>query len=58
MTHAVVGAATLLSTLEFDVVWEAEQLGSRHVALDVPRPGTPPDTMPTRPTSASGTVAG
>lgn len=31
--------SVVLSTLEFDVVWEAERLGSRHVALDVPSPG-------------------
>ncbi|GAA5123042.1 ESX secretion-associated protein EspG [Haloechinothrix salitolerans] len=29
-----------LSTLELDVVWEAEGLGPRHVALGVPSPGT------------------
>ena len=29
----------VLSTLEFDVAWEAERLASRSVALDVPSPG-------------------
>lgn len=29
-----------LSTLELDIVWEAERLGPRHVALGVPSPGT------------------
>ncbi|MFC5285652.1 ESX secretion-associated protein EspG [Actinokineospora guangxiensis] len=29
----------VLSALEFDVVWEAERLPSKHVALDVPSPG-------------------
>lgn len=33
-------APTVLSTLEFDVLWEAERLGPRHVALSVPSPGT------------------
>lgn len=31
---------TVLSALEFDVVWEAERLPRRHVAVDVPSPGT------------------
>jgi hypothetical protein len=30
----------VLSTLEFDVAWEAERLTGRNVALDVPSPGT------------------
>lgn len=30
----------VLSSTELDVVWEAEKLGARHVALDVPSPGT------------------
>lgn len=34
------GDEIVLSTLEFDVLWEAEQLPERHVALDVPSPGT------------------
>ena len=29
----------MLSTLEFDVVWEAARLTRRNVALDVPSPG-------------------
>jgi hypothetical protein len=29
----------VLSTLEFEVLWEAERLPPRHVALDVPSPG-------------------
>lgn len=29
----------VLSTLEFDVIWESERLPERHVALDVPSPG-------------------
>lgn len=29
----------VLTATEFDVVWEAERLGARHVALDVPSPG-------------------
>lgn len=29
----------VLSTVEFDVLWEAERLGSRHVALSTPSPG-------------------
>ncbi|MQA63786.1 MAG: ESX secretion-associated protein EspG [Actinophytocola sp.] len=33
-------APTVLSTLELDVLWEAERLGPRHVALSVPSPGT------------------
>jgi hypothetical protein len=31
--------SVVLSTLEFDVLWESERLGARHVALDVPSPG-------------------
>ncbi|MCP2166177.1 ESX secretion-associated protein EspG [Goodfellowiella coeruleoviolacea] len=31
--------SVVLSTLEFDVVWESERLPNRHVALDVPSPG-------------------
>jgi len=31
--------SVVLSTLEFDVVWEAERLTNRNVALDVPSPG-------------------
>ncbi len=31
--------SVVLSTLEFDVLWESEQLPARHVALDVPSPG-------------------
>jgi len=31
--------SVVLSTLEFDVLWEAERLPDRHVALDVPSPG-------------------
>ncbi|MGH3434233.1 MAG: ESX secretion-associated protein EspG [Thermocrispum sp.] len=31
--------AVVLSTVEFDVLWEAERLGSRHVALSTPSPG-------------------
>ncbi|UVS82592.1 ESX secretion-associated protein EspG [Actinokineospora sp. UTMC 2448] len=30
----------VLSALEFDVLWEAERLPAKHVALDVPSPGT------------------
>lgn len=30
----------VLSALEFDVAWEAERLPAKHVALDVPSPGT------------------
>ncbi|MEC3977079.1 ESX secretion-associated protein EspG [Amycolatopsis sp. H20-H5] len=30
----------VLSTMEFDMLWEAERLPPRHVALDVPSPGT------------------
>lgn len=33
-------ASLVLSTLEFDVLWEAQRLPDRHVALDVPSPGT------------------
>lgn len=33
------GTALVLSPLEFDVLWEAERLPARHVALDVPSPG-------------------
>jgi len=29
----------VLSTVEFDVLWEAERLGTRHVALETPSPG-------------------
>ena len=29
----------MLSTLEFDVVWESERFPHRHLALDVPSPG-------------------
>jgi hypothetical protein len=29
----------VLSTIEFDVLWESERLPNRHVALDVPSPG-------------------
>ncbi|MGW5051138.1 ESX secretion-associated protein EspG [Actinokineospora sp. NPDC004072] len=32
-------AALVLSALEFDVLWEAERLPAKHVALDVPSPG-------------------
>lgn len=32
-------ASVVLSTLEFDVLWESERLPSRHVALDVLSPG-------------------
>ncbi|KAA2260099.1 ESX secretion-associated protein EspG [Solihabitans fulvus] len=31
--------SVVLSTVEFDVVWEAERFPHRHVALDVPSPG-------------------
>jgi hypothetical protein len=31
--------SVVLSTLEFDVLWESERLPPRHVALDVPSPG-------------------
>ncbi|HET9142173.1 ESX secretion-associated protein EspG [Actinophytocola sp.] len=31
--------SVVLSTLEFDVLWELERLPVRHVALDVPSPG-------------------
>ena len=31
--------SVVLSTLEFDVLWEREQLPARHVALNVPSPG-------------------
>lgn len=33
-------SSVVLSTLEFDVLWEDERLPQRHVALDVPSPGT------------------
>ncbi|MBB5954527.1 hypothetical protein FHS29_001097 [Saccharothrix tamanrassetensis] len=33
------GGTVVLSTLEFDVAWEAERLTRRNVALDVPSPG-------------------
>lgn len=33
------GGAVVLTTLEFDMLWEAERLPERHVALDVPSPG-------------------
>lgn len=39
MTETAVGTATVLSSLEFDVLWEAERLPARHVALNVPSPG-------------------
>ncbi len=31
--------SVVLSTLEFDVLWESERLPDRHVALDLPSPG-------------------
>jgi hypothetical protein len=31
--------AVVLSTVEFDVLWEEERLGTRHVALETPSPG-------------------
>lgn len=31
--------SVVLSTLEFDVLWESERLPRKHVALDVPSPG-------------------
>lgn len=31
--------SVVLSTLEFDILWEAERLPTKHVALDVPSPG-------------------
>ncbi len=31
--------SVVLSTLEFDVLWESERLPAKHVALDVPSPG-------------------
>ena len=31
--------SVVLSTLEFDVLWESERLPDKHVALDVPSPG-------------------
>jgi hypothetical protein len=31
--------SVVLSTLEFDVLWESERLPEKHVALDVPSPG-------------------
>lgn len=31
--------SVVLSTLEFDVLWAAERLPARHVAIDVPSPG-------------------
>lgn len=34
------GGSVVLSTLEFDVLWEHAGLPRRHVALDVPSPGT------------------
>lgn len=37
--NAPQGGSLVLSTLEFDVLWEAEGLPRRHVALDVPSPG-------------------
>lgn len=36
---AAAGGSVVLSPLEFDVLWEAERLPARHVALDVPSPG-------------------
>ncbi|WP_216211496.1 ESX secretion-associated protein EspG [Amycolatopsis aidingensis] len=33
------GGSIVLSTLEFDVLWEAERLPPRHPALEVPSPG-------------------
>ncbi|EID54473.1 ESX secretion-associated protein EspG [Saccharomonospora xinjiangensis] len=36
----VAGGAVVLSTLEFDVLWEHLDLPRRHVALTVPSPGT------------------
>ncbi|HEX4726069.1 MAG TPA: ESX secretion-associated protein EspG, partial [Pseudonocardiaceae bacterium] len=32
-------STVVLSTLEFDVLWEAQRFPRRHVALDVPSPG-------------------
>ncbi len=32
--------SVVLSTLEFDVLWESERLPPKHVALEVPSPGT------------------
>ncbi|SNR67755.1 EspG family protein [Haloechinothrix alba] len=40
MSAASSAGSVVLSALEFDVLWEAEQLGSRHPALAVPSPGT------------------
>ncbi|WP_228713537.1 ESX secretion-associated protein EspG [Prauserella endophytica] len=34
-----VNGSVVLSALEFDMLWEAERLPQRHVALDVPSPG-------------------
>lgn len=34
------GDSIVLSTVEFDVLWEAQHLPERHVTLDVPSPGT------------------
>ncbi|EHY89505.1 ESX secretion-associated protein EspG [Saccharomonospora azurea] len=36
----VAGNSVVLSTLEFDVLWEELDLPRRHVALEVPSPGT------------------
>ncbi|NIJ14929.1 hypothetical protein FHU38_005337 [Saccharomonospora amisosensis] len=33
------GGSLVLSALEFDVLWQAQRLPRRHVALDVPSPG-------------------
>ncbi|GLZ37596.1 ESX secretion-associated protein EspG [Actinokineospora sp. NBRC 105648] len=33
-------SSVILSALEFDVLWESERLPRRHVAIDVPSPGT------------------
>ncbi|PRX47481.1 ESAT-6 protein secretion system EspG family protein [Prauserella shujinwangii] len=38
MTGSTAGSV-VLSRLEFDMLWEAERLPRRHVALDVPSPG-------------------
>lgn len=39
MTGGALGSV-VLSTVEFDVLWEAARLPTRHVALGVPSPGT------------------
>lgn len=36
---SIEGGSVVLSVLEFDLLWEAEGLPERHVALDVPSPG-------------------